>query len=529
MKKFNKDKELLSAYIDGELSQKEKQYLEDKIKSSLELQKELLDLKKLKELTQNSGEQLSDSPYFETRLMTAINSNSSVKYRFKKWIPALSLSILTIGLMVILKLNPNLINNLIEEQKSNIAGFYKENLQPLLYAANLTNEDIFNFAMNQQLPLDENNKQILQLGYDPQGKEFFEIKKVKELNQQNSGDNLKNFIAALNLNQKETEQIDSIIGSYSEQLSSLVLVNDKNSVAINPVIWNTRKAILADILSFAKEHAADNFYKIIPTDVAVNFDPSSVSKWVSQSKSAKDNQYIFFTPDSIFKENFVFDMADFQKNMKNMEKELKNLDVQTNKLKTFTFNISSDVHDKHASSNKYQHFQIAADSNFVKVTVKDFNIPDIGDLQMPDFDSIAIIINEATKNIGNVVSSMPPQMHFNGRSFDVNVNSGKSKKKKRTEVNLDSLMNLRNFLTDSIRSEQLKKLEGMQNNYNYYLTDSLIIKQNEELQKEMDNLKKELKRFREEMKNYNNKNNDEEDNNFQEIKYNGTVKKIFPI
>ena len=45
MKKSNTDIELLSAYVDGELSPAEKKYIEEKIKSSLELQKELADLK----------------------------------------------------------------------------------------------------------------------------------------------------------------------------------------------------------------------------------------------------------------------------------------------------------------------------------------------------------------------------------------------------------------------------------------------------------------------------------------------------
>ncbi len=48
------------------------------------------------------------------------------------------------------------------------------------------------------------------------------------------------------------------------RISALVLVNDKNAVAINPNIWNTRKLILADILAFAEKHASSNFNKMIP-------------------------------------------------------------------------------------------------------------------------------------------------------------------------------------------------------------------------------------------------------------------------
>ena len=109
-----------------------------------------------------------------------LNSESSPKLNFKKWLPISALTLITLGLMAILKFNPNLIDNLVEQQKSNIAGFYKENLKPLLYAANLTNEDIFNFALYQELPLDSANQQVLKLGYDSAGTEYFEIKNASD-------------------------------------------------------------------------------------------------------------------------------------------------------------------------------------------------------------------------------------------------------------------------------------------------------------------------------------------------------------
>ena len=86
MKKNNTDIELLSAYVDGELSTAEKKYIEEKIKSSLELQKELSDLKKLKELTSTSVDRISESPFFETRLFANLNAESQSRFNFIKWI-----------------------------------------------------------------------------------------------------------------------------------------------------------------------------------------------------------------------------------------------------------------------------------------------------------------------------------------------------------------------------------------------------------------------------------------------------------
>ena len=59
-----KDFELLSAYLDNELSYEEKVQLEKNIKSSLQLQKKLEDLKKIKQLTSLAYNKIPESPYF---------------------------------------------------------------------------------------------------------------------------------------------------------------------------------------------------------------------------------------------------------------------------------------------------------------------------------------------------------------------------------------------------------------------------------------------------------------------------------
>ena len=492
MKKSNTDIELLSAYVDGELSPAEKKYIEEKIKSSLELQKELADLKKLKELTSASVDRISESPFFETRLFANLNEESKSKINLKKWIPISSLTIVTLALMAVLKFNPNLLDNIIKEQESNLVGFYKENLQPLLYAANLTNEDIFNFAVYQELPLDNTNNQILKLGYDPKGKEYFEIKKANEIKEP---DNLRKFVAALEFDEDEIKKVDSIIGSYSNQISSLVLVNDQNAVAINPKIWNTRKLILADILAFAEKHASTNFNKMIPNQV-MQFDDHSVAKWVNEAKSTKESQYIFCTPDSIFKENFVFDMTEFEKNMEKMTENLAELSEQKAVLREYHFKVDSSFNNSKKDAHWKKQFQVSVDTNLIKVSVQNFAV-NIPELNLPNFDSIANVILEATQNVRSVRPPAPP-MTVGNKSYNYDYNNVTPRKKGRTDVSLDSLMHQQNIQNDKNRTEIKARTK----------TDSLILMQNQELKKEMDKLRKELQRFREDFKDPQIKNND---------------------
>ena len=75
-----KDIDLISAYIDGELSENEVQQLEKRISELPELQNKLNELKRIKKLTSNSFSSLPGSQYFESRLMQTIHSgNSAVK------------------------------------------------------------------------------------------------------------------------------------------------------------------------------------------------------------------------------------------------------------------------------------------------------------------------------------------------------------------------------------------------------------------------------------------------------------------
>ena len=94
--------ELLSAYFDGELSGEEKERLELQIKSSLELQKKLDDLSKIKNTISGIYPSLPASPYFETRLFAELKSQKPWYRKVLKWSPAAGLVAATILLMVVL-------------------------------------------------------------------------------------------------------------------------------------------------------------------------------------------------------------------------------------------------------------------------------------------------------------------------------------------------------------------------------------------------------------------------------------------
>ncbi|MBK9097694.1 MAG: hypothetical protein IPM14_06095 [bacterium] len=494
MKKDLQKLELLSAYLDDELNLQEKAEVEKLLSTSLEMKKQLDDLKKIKQLG-NRVNRIPEAPYFETRLMAEIEGRKGESSGIKKWIPAAALVAVTIILMVVLKFNPGLIDKIWEDQKVAIAGFYKENLQPVLLAANLSNEDIFNFAFNNELPLDDTRQQYLLLGYDDAGKEFFEIRSTDQKIKRQSYDE---FVSAMNLDEKQKQTVDSIIGSYSKALEAQVLVNENNTIAINPNLWNLRKAIFADLLVASEKLNKTKFDRILPAGIS-GTEKIELVKAVEKLKNVSGDKYIFVTPDSIFADSYQFDAENFEKEMKELEIHLK---AQEKQIKQFTLNFNFDSTITHTSrSNRERTFKVVVDSNICRVDIPDLQVPE---LPIPEIAAIEPMIEEATNNIHFYAYKIPKIEksksgikieYFNDDSvysYVVNYNS----------LNLDSIAEA----NGGIDLENLSKFKPVkpyddtmliqyQLNRDYfhkYYSDDEFKKEMEQLQKELQQLSEEL-------------------------------------
>ena len=499
MRTDTKMRELLSAYLDNELSPAEKSKVEELLQTSLELRKQLDDLRKIKQLTQQV-KRIPESPFFVTRLMAALEGQKTEPKRTYRWIPATALAIVTIAVMVMLKFNPDFMNQLWNKQKEAIAGFYKENLKPVLYAANLTNEDIFNFAFNNELPLDNSRKQYLLLGYDNSGKEFFEIRSDdKKIDRQSYND----FISEMNLNKEQKEAVDSIVGSYGEALESQVLVNNKNTVAINPNLWNYRKAIFADLLVAAQKLKIKGFDRIVPAGITDN-ERVNVVNAMQSLKASPESRYIFVTPDSVFSDSYQFNPEQYEKELKKIEKNTKKYEEN---IKQFAFNFKVDSTFKNfAVSKDLPHtFKISIDSNICRVDIPENHI---AEMRIPDIDSIGHLIEQATNNIHFYAYKIPKvERSKSGIKIEYFDNdSVHSYEVKLNTLNMDSLA-AANPGFDLYKLDQLKKVEPFSDSmlakyqvdkdyYNRYFSEDDLKQQMDELKKELEKLSKEQENWK---------------------------------
>ncbi len=499
MKNYNTKYEILSAYIDGELSAAEEKKLEDKIRLSKELQEKLEELRRIKKLTVSAVKRLPEAPYFETRLAANLNNKRKGWDKFRRWIPALSFSALAIVLMVFLKFNPGIIDRLVEEQKTNLAGFYQENLKPLFYASNLSNEDVFNFAFTKQLPLDKTNGQYLKLGYDPSGKEFFEIKTAEN---ESPADNLERFASKLKLNSRQRQQVDSILESYAEDLQSQVLVNDKNTVAINPNLWNYNKAIIADIMSFARDANREEFNKIVPAGYFTHDNPD-LRTIVNKVKDTRDNKYIFFTPDTIFTESYEFDKKKFKDEMAIAKEEMKKgMEEAKKSMRNLKINLKLDSSLIRLKNDPAwgKNFKVYIDSNICRVQISKLDIPDT---QLPDFDIISAQVEEAMRNIPPIIIDIPGEKGVKSYSFDYEY-SDSSKQPIRVRIpDVDSILkSMGLFQGDSLmfNGKGTHVLPDSLASIFRIFDDSLMNFNKGEFKEQMKQLQKEMEKMKEEMK-----------------------------
>jgi len=494
--------ELLSAYLDNELSDEDVKKLEKELQFSKELQEKLGELKKIKQITVSSITPVQENPFFETRLAATLKVKNPWYFNLKRFSTVYSVVSLSVVLMIVLKYNPKIVDKLVDQQKSNITAFYKQNLKPLLYTANLTNEDIFDFAFYHQLPLDSQKKQYLMLGSDKNGKQYFEI---KDAGFAQGGNNLDKFVKNLNMNENQHRQMDSILTSYANDLQAQVLVNEKNTVAINPNIWNFNKAIAMDLISFAQKVNRKVSQKEFPTAASPLASAKALKLMAKEIKSAKNNKYIFFTADSIFSDQYQFNENEFAKEMENwsayMSNNFKNFDKQFK-----NFNVNVHFGDNFAKLRKgtsgKKGFNVYVDSNNCRVDIPEIEIPQI---ILPNMDGLSERIDSLTKYFSSMAFAMPNQGR--GKNFNYKylyTDSSKGYKFNYKAYGFDS-----SFTSGGPRTNQMLKRRFSKNfNFNpdsiasifkMFMGDSSNGADQKELKKQLRSFERQMQQFQKQM------------------------------
>jgi len=352
------------------------------------------------------------------------------KFNIKKWLPISTLVIFSAALLFYFGTNKDVLDDL-NGLDTEVAAFYSENLKPLFFKTNLSNEDIFNFALYQNLPIDKSENRIIQIETDDTGNEWYEI---KEAALKQGLNNYEKFSKKLELNQEEQYQLDSILNDYKDDLYYAVYSDEKNTFAVDTRLGLIQKALSTELYDFIKLSKNKNAEKL-------EYDNSSLARFhktINEERNKKINDYIVFTPDTVLKTKFVIDRF-----------EIPEIDLVTENIKlkpgdsniVFIKHVVDPVKMKHFDEERIKY---EIDSNVVRAVLPEsyFETMDLKDYEnlKIELDSSA---NEFKLCVGIELENEDGfQMNFKGKGED-------SVEIYNFEFNLD---NLEEIINESMRN-----------------------------------------------------------------------------
>ncbi len=335
-------------------------------------------------------------------------SNSSSTFSLvKKYLPFGFLALLTFALMFFFKHNKEEIGKIFEEGKNDLLALYASNLKPLLISAPITEEDVFNFALYQSLPLDKNKNKVLVISSDVPGNQVYEIR-TAAFNP--STKNYETYVKYLGLNKGQKEKADSILNSYKKEIYSSVFVSDKNSFAVNPKISQLQQAVLADFVSFTQKVNPKKAEEIFRKSFTRS-DDAKLASLISSARQNTQNEFLLFTPDTVAKTYAEWNQQKFNKQINEIEK---NREKALQRTKEFNFKFDFTPLVRESTKNFSENYKFIADSNMYKVVV-----PDTKFISKAVADSIRIKLNEVASNLKKMSIELNKQKIKYGPSLKI--------------------------------------------------------------------------------------------------------------
>ncbi len=241
---------------------------------------------------------------------------------FKKYLPIGLLVVITIALMFYFKENRGSFGELVDQGRADLVTLYTENLQPFLFGSDLNNEDVFNFALYQTVPIDKERRDVLRLDNSETGKTYYQV--LPNTYKPNTS-NYENYLRYMAFNEQEKTELDSILESYKPELAEAILTNPDKTVAVSARLANLQKAILTDIAAYSRTVNKGKISDLFGPDMAM-LDSKSALNLVDEIKRDTTKEYLVIANDTAFTSRIEFDNKEFEEKMAKLNSKLSELD-----------------------------------------------------------------------------------------------------------------------------------------------------------------------------------------------------------
>lgn len=234
--------------------------------------------------------------------MTQNSNRNRVNIKKSNFIQIFGISLLIIALLFYFGSeqfdNSGESNNL-----SIISDLYAQTLEPLLGNNQLTNEDVLNFALYNNLPVDKNENKILEIKDDEFGNEVIEVRTAEI---KSETENYNKFVQKMKLKEEQKDELDTILEKYKDNIVNTIFSDNKSTLAVDSRIGLLHQILRTEIFDFIARVKAEK-------NTLFAHSPSSLDKFnkvIEKEKNKAVRKYIFFTPDTVLQSEAEFSQID---------------------------------------------------------------------------------------------------------------------------------------------------------------------------------------------------------------------------
>ena len=282
---LDKYMDMITAYIDGEMSPAEKVAFEELLLENPELQKKVNEHSEIKELM-GEARMLTPSQSMVDDVMRKVNKGGARTgtplWRYGSMAAAIAVLLWFASGVGVQPDSTTASTGSLNPVASFTSAFQNHDL---------TDEDVFNFAINRQIPLQEEGS-IIEILNAPNGEALV---KLHPYSNKGSAQELMKFKELLSLYNVSEDQLEAIFEKYKPELKKSCVYHSNNQIALNTDLWQLNQALMADLLSLTN-HIESGRIQGLLTSMA---EPMGWSPRAEFVRSATRPQFIVIRLDSL--------------------------------------------------------------------------------------------------------------------------------------------------------------------------------------------------------------------------------------
>jgi len=316
----NEKSELLSRFVDGQVSDEERKTVEQLSASDNAVKQELQELWRLQTLLAASAK-LKPDIGFATRLAAMLNDQRREEENLlpvpRKYFPGLiavgSVAMLFIAIAFFPKRASMsrvfvLQSQAVKEVVDN--NFMKSAILPLFTSVN--RDQALQFALFGSVPIDDKNNASLNV--DDQAERGYRIEVTKAKTPRRKTLTVEDLMAEVQPTRNQREAIDSILDLTRGRIQSSILFGDGDFVAVDPELPRLNKALVGNIASCLTEKQQTRFEKLLKLHNCTNlahFTRTRAAQLPAMTRglarASRSQQFMVITPETLVFANIAVD------------------------------------------------------------------------------------------------------------------------------------------------------------------------------------------------------------------------------